>query len=150
MLHSHAWAYGGQFRQHDFVCAEVYSVCCLGVENYTTLIFWVWKKQRVCWHSHAWAYGGQFGQHDFVCVEVYSVGCQGVENCTNLIFWVWKKQRVCWQHQWRGRGELMPNVRNWQKRIWHRYLMCTSMQSVSSTKTPTFLRGCHKQRWTQE
>ena len=29
-LHSHAWAYGGQFRLHDSVCTEVYSVCCQG------------------------------------------------------------------------------------------------------------------------
>ena len=41
MLHSHAWVYEGQFRQHDFVCTEVYSVCCQGnqlVENYNSLI----------------------------------------------------------------------------------------------------------------
>ena len=24
MLHSHAWAYGGQIGQHDFVCDEVH------------------------------------------------------------------------------------------------------------------------------
>ena len=41
MQHSHAWVYGGLFGQRDFVCAEVYSVCCLGdqqAENCNNLI----------------------------------------------------------------------------------------------------------------
>ena len=40
ILHSHAWAYGGQVGLYEFVCAEVYSVCCQGEqldENYSIL-----------------------------------------------------------------------------------------------------------------
>ena len=40
MLHSHTWAYGGQCGQHDFLCAEVCSLCCQGdhlEENYNNL-----------------------------------------------------------------------------------------------------------------
>ena len=39
-MHLHAWTYGGQVGQHDFVCAEAYSVCCQGYqqgENYSSL-----------------------------------------------------------------------------------------------------------------
>ena len=36
------------------------------------------------------------------------------------------------------KGRILPYLRNWQKRIRHRYLICTPMESVSSTKTPRF------------
>ena len=42
MLRSYAWAYGAQFIQHDFVCGEIYSICCQGdqqVENYNNVIY---------------------------------------------------------------------------------------------------------------
>ena len=36
------------------------------------------------------------------------------------------------------KGRILPNLRNWQTRIRHRRLICTSMDSVSSIKTPRF------------
>ena len=37
------------------------------------------------------------------------------------------------------KGQILPNLRNWQKRIRQRCLICTPMDSVSSIKTPRFL-----------
>ena len=37
------------------------------------------------------------------------------------------------------KGQVLPNLRDWQKRIRHRCLVCTFIESVSSIKTPRFL-----------
>ena len=42
------------------------------------------------------------------------------------------------------KGRILPNLRKWQKRIQHRYLICTSMDSVWSIKTPRFLTDWEK------
>ena len=42
------------------------------------------------------------------------------------------------------KGRILPYLRNWQKRMWHRSLICTSMESVSSINTPRFLADWEK------